>query len=101
MTTLVGIYITTFIFIHQYIAILLILHQYIVICNIVSLVLLNKCICNHWKYRQLAIIPSLATVPVLLDADIIGLNRCICNHWKYRQLAIIPSPALAPVAFRC
>ena len=52
---------------------------------------------KHWKYRQLAIALSPATVPMLLDADIISLDRCICKHWKYRQLAIAPSPALAPV----
>ena len=56
----------------------------------VDIIGLNRCICNHWKYRQLAIIPSLATVPVLLDADIIGLNRCICNHWNIDSLQLFP-----------
>ena len=32
------------------------------------------------EYRQLAIIPSPATVPVLVDVDIISLDRCICNR---------------------
>ena len=52
---------------------------------------------KHWKYRQLAIALSPATVPMLLDADIISLDRCICKHWKYRQLAIILSAVTVPV----
>ena len=42
------------------------------------------------EYRQLAIIPSPATVPVLVDADIIGLDRCIWITGSIDSLQLFP-----------